>query len=196
MSEQDKLLPCGCGGEQITYVEPISAIHHVECECGVVARASSENEVFEVWNRAMPHGLKGLIQDLAVAHRMSHEPSCDTSHWLEEFDRLLQSNNTRPQPAPDGDVVEQVTRSLVYASLESTNLEHLARAAIAAMQPAIDKARADAKAEERARWGSLIKEMAVAHEMSHTEFCDESYWRGEFDRKYKKAIEQGGGDAS
>lgn len=35
---------------------------------------------------------------------------------------------------------------------------------------------------------SLVKDMAVAHGMSHEPFCDTSYWKDEFDRLYGKFL--------
>ena len=34
-----------------------------------------------------------------------------------------------------------------------------------------------------------IKDMAVAHDMSHAPMCDEGYWKGEFREKTNKLLE-------
>lgn len=129
-------------------------------------------------------------------------------------------NNTLPQPAPDGDVVERVARAICreYTKMKTRDDDEIkwevenaydmwtgeAKAAIAAIQPAIDKARADAKAEERARCVEALN--ALLDEEGQYEVNTSNYHHDDvcaLNAAYVailenavKAIEQGGGDAS
>lgn len=130
--------------------------------------------------------------------------------------KKVDSDTSRPQPAIEGDVVERVARAirLEYFRVDSESdngeegmtvdlAQNYAKAAIAAMQPAIEQAVAEERArcvdvlQERYKWH--VKERNSHHKNHRDKMAYEHTAMGEEVNRCImeiKAIEQGGGDAS
>lgn len=242
MSEQAKLLPCGCGGERRTYDCGVTGKGYVECDCGMEIWARNKDEARKAWNKAMCHqpqptddesmvcnkcadfevrinkmnGHIAALKRLGKYGEQTHKAPQAPSRKFNAEKSEIRSTSQKDRWSNGNDSVEEIAKEKIddevdvlgeelghmFDFMDSPYLPESGYAlrefevaqevtmhwhdrfakAIAAMQPAIDKA----VAEERARCVAVVKKIADSCDSKSTALIFHGV---------AEAIEQGGGDA-